>query len=80
MTFVCRLLAARWITVWPRVSFELIWAPRETKHWTASKAPDVVASNNGVDLRLEFRLFQVEIKSKVYLSSVVCSSNSGCLL
>lgn len=55
MTFVCRLLAARWITVWPRASFEPIWAPRETKHWTASKAPDVAESSNGVDLRLNIQ-------------------------
>ncbi len=81
MMLVCKLLAAKWITVWPDASLYATLAPNETKHWTASNAPDVDDNSNGVDLRLKlkrklFSLFFIIVN----LSSVICSSNSGCLL
>jgi hypothetical protein len=36
------------------VSLYATFAPNETKHSTASNAPDVDDNSNGVDLRLEF--------------------------
>ena len=55
ITLVCKLLAAKCITVWPDVSLCATLAPNETKHSTASNAPDVDDSSNGVDLRLELK-------------------------
>lgn len=52
MIFVCKLLAAKWITVFPNSSLCPISASNETKHWTASNAPDVAANRSGVDFRL----------------------------
>ncbi len=55
ITFVCTLLTAKWITVYPDASLYATFAPKETKHFTASNAPDVAANRSGVDWWLWIR-------------------------